>query len=217
MNFDFRQFMLSAEVSGGDKSQSLLYHTQRMFGQLQSSHRRFIDPEAFVASIKTYDDDLINIHNQMDVEEFFNLLNDRWEGQLRSQETMQRFRSFYGGQLVTQTKSKECEHISEVMEPFSAIQCDIKGKKDLLESLDAYVDGEHMEGGKTRISPTPGIPSVVIKQLTNSSRQQVQLQFLRPTRRCCQTVCLATLLVLGRYCTTADRDIAHASKKFPTL
>ncbi|KAI3401247.1 hypothetical protein diail_11953 [Diaporthe ilicicola] len=146
MNIDFRKFMLSAEVGGGEKTQSLLYHTQRMFGQLQSSHRRFIDPEAFVASIKTYDDDLINIHNQMDVEEFFNLLNDRWEGQLHSEGAIQQFRSFYGGQLVTQTKSKECEHISEVMEPFSAIQCDIKGKKDLLESLDAYVDGEHMEG-----------------------------------------------------------------------
>ncbi|POS74497.1 ubiquitin carboxyl-terminal hydrolase [Diaporthe helianthi] len=146
MNFDFRKFMLNTEVSGGDVNQSLLYHTQRMFGQLQSSHRRFIDPESFVASIKTYDDDLININNQMDVEEFFNLLNDRWEGQLRSEEATRRFRSFYGGQLVTQTKSKECEHLSEVLEPFSAIQCDIKGKKDLLESLNAYVDGEHMEG-----------------------------------------------------------------------
>lgn len=146
MNFDFRQFMLNTEVSGGDSSQSLLYHTQRMFGQLQSSHRRFIDPEAFFTSIRTYDDELINMHNQMDVEEFFNLLNDRWEGQLRSEEATRRFRSFYGGQLVTQTKSKQCEHVSEVMEPFSAIQCDIKGKKDLLESLYAYVDGEHMEG-----------------------------------------------------------------------
>lgn len=204
MNFDFRQFMLSAEVSGGDQAQSLLYHTQRMFGQLQSSHRRFIDPEAFVASIKTYDDDLINIHNQMDVEEFFNLLNDRWEGQLRSQEAMQRFRSFYGGQLVTQTKSKECEHISEVMEPFSAIQCDIKGKKDLLESLDAYVDGEHMEGGKTRISPAWAL-SVGINKLTNSARQQVQLHHLRQTCRCCQAVCLAPFLVLYVHCTHADR------------
>ncbi|ROW14317.1 hypothetical protein VPNG_03964 [Cytospora leucostoma] len=146
MNIDFRQFMLNVAESGADKLQSLLHHTRTMFGQLQSSHRRFIDPEAFVASIKTYDDEGINIHNQMDVEEFFNLLADRLEGQLRSQEAVQSFRSFYGGQLVTQTKSKECEHLSEVMEPFSAIQCDIKGKKDLFESLDAYVDGEHMEG-----------------------------------------------------------------------
>lgn len=146
MNVDFRQFMLSVEVDRRDQSRMLLRETQSMFAHLQSSYRRFVDPERFVASIKTYDDDMINIHNQMDVEEFFNLLNDRWEGQLRTQEAVRRFRSFYNGQLVTQTKSKECDHISEVMEPFSAIQCDIKGKKNLLESLEAYVEGEHMEG-----------------------------------------------------------------------
>lgn len=146
MNVDFRQFMLTVEVDRRDQSRALLKETQSMFAQLQSSHRRFVDPDRFVASIKTYDDDMINIHNQMDVEEFFNLLNDRWEGQLRSQEAVRRLRSFYGGQLVTQTKSKECDHVSEVMEPFSAIQCDIKGKKNLFESLEAYVEGEHMEG-----------------------------------------------------------------------
>lgn len=146
MNPEFRQFMLAVPVDKRDYSQILLWETQSLFGQLQSSHQRFVDPESFVASIKTYDDDMINIHHQMDVEEFFNLLNDRWEGQLRSSDAVRRFRSFYGGQLVTQTKSKECDHISEVMEPFSAIQCDIKGKKNLLESLSAYVDGEHMEG-----------------------------------------------------------------------
>lgn len=156
MNVDFRHFILNVEISGPDTLQSLLYHTRSLFGQLQSSHCRFIDPEPFVASIKTYDDELINIHNQMDVEEFFNLLNDRWEGQLRSPDAMQKFRSFYGGQLVTQTKSKECEHLSEVMEPFSAIQCDIKGKKDLFESLEAYVDGEHMEGGMMNLLSIEG-------------------------------------------------------------
>lgn len=146
MNIDFRQFMLSADVDSRDRSRTLLSQTQWLFGQLQSSNQRSVDPEDFVSSIKTYDDDIINIHHQMDVEEFFNLLNDRWEAQLRSPEAVRRFRSFYGGQLVTQTKSKECDHISEVMEPFSAIQCDIKGKRSLLESLNAYVEGEHMEG-----------------------------------------------------------------------
>lgn len=146
MNMNFRQFMLSISVDSKDRSRALLSETQQMFAQLQSGQHRFVDPEMFVASIKTYDDDLINVNHQMDVEEFFNLLNDRWEGQLRTPETVRRFRAFYGGQLVTQTKSKECDHISEVMEPFSAIQCDIKGKKNLLESLEAYVNGEHMEG-----------------------------------------------------------------------
>lgn len=146
MNIDFRQFMLNADVDHRDRSRALLSQTQSLFGYLQSSNQRSVDPEEFVSSIKTYDDDMINVHHQMDVEEFFNLLNDRWEAQLRSSEAVRRFRSFYGGQLVTQTKSKECDHISEVMEPFSAIQCDIKGKRSLLESLNAYVEGEHMEG-----------------------------------------------------------------------
>lgn len=146
MNVDFRRFMLTVELDRRDQSRALLRETQSMFAQLQSSQRRFVDPDRFVASIKTYDDDMINIHNQMDVEEFFNLLNDRWEAQLHSQEAVRQFRSFYGGQLVTQTKSKECDHVSEVLEPFTAIQCDIKGKKNLLESLQAYVEGEHMEG-----------------------------------------------------------------------
>ncbi|EMR70596.1 putative ubiquitin carboxyl-terminal hydrolase protein [Eutypa lata UCREL1] len=82
----------------------------------------------------------------MDVDEFYNLLFDRWEAQMPSEGAKKTLRSYYGGHLVQQVKSKECEHISERMEPFSAIQCDIKGKTTLEESLQAYVDGEIMEG-----------------------------------------------------------------------
>lgn len=105
------------------------------------------EPASFVNAIKTYDDTVIDIHNQMDVDEFYNLLFDRWEGQMRNADERAALRSFYGGQLVQQIKSKECEHISERLDSFSAIQCDIKGKTTLEESLQAYVDGEIMEGG----------------------------------------------------------------------
>ena len=84
----------------------------------------------------------------MDVDEFYNLLFDRWEGQLPNGIPRKKLRSFYGGQLVQQVKSKECDHISERLEPFSAIQCDIKGKATLQDSLQAYVDGEIMDGGR---------------------------------------------------------------------
>lgn len=146
MNTSFRRFMLNAEVRDPQYSQTLLFYTQNLFGFLQGSIRRFVDPTNCVSSIKTYDDTAIDIHNQMDVDEFYNLLFDRWEGQLLSAEAKRQFRSFYGGQLVQQVKSKECEHISERLEPFSAIQCDIKGKNTLQDSLQAYVDGEIMEG-----------------------------------------------------------------------
>ncbi|KAF4990869.1 hypothetical protein FDECE_14224 [Fusarium decemcellulare] len=146
MNTGFRRFMLNSRVRDPANSQQLLFYTQKLFGHMQESYRRFVDPSNVVSSIKTYDDTLIDIHNQMDVDEFYNLLFDRWEGQLLGHDEKRELKSFYGGQLVQQVKSKECEHISERLEPFSAIQCDIKGKNTLEDSLQAYVDGEIMEG-----------------------------------------------------------------------
>lgn len=149
MNIKFRDFIMSAQIEDPPESQELLYCTRKVFGYMQESYRRFVDPVDFVTSIKTYDDTLIDIHNQMDVDEFYNLLFDRWESQLTDQRDKKQLRAFYGGQLVQQVKSKECSHISERLEPFSAIQCDIKGKGTLQDSLQAYVDGEVLEGGKS--------------------------------------------------------------------
>ncbi|AEO57729.1 hypothetical protein MYCTH_2304264 [Thermothelomyces thermophilus ATCC 42464] len=146
MNVDFREFMLGATVQDREYSQNLLFQTQKLFAFLQDSVRPFINPEECVGSIKTYEDTQIDVVIQMDVDEFYNLLFDRWEGQFLTSDEKNRFRSFYGGQLVQQVRSQECEHVSERLEPFSAIQCDIKGKSSLQESLQAYVDGEIMEG-----------------------------------------------------------------------
>lgn len=147
MNIQFRSFILSIEVEDQGDSQQLLFRTQKLFGYMQESCQRYVDPCGLVTFIRTYDDTPIDIHSQMDVDEFYNLLFDRWEGQLLGNDEKKKLRSFFGGQLVQQVKSKECEHISERIEPFSAIQCDIKGKSTLQESLQAYVDGEVMEGG----------------------------------------------------------------------
>ncbi|OTB08655.1 hypothetical protein M426DRAFT_159173 [Hypoxylon sp. CI-4A] len=145
MNIGFRRFMLEGRFRNA-LTHPLLYETQVLFAFLQDSRRRFVEPQACVGQIMTYDEVPIDIHNQMDVDEFYSLLFDRWEAQLSSESDKKRLRSIYGGELVQQVKSKECEHISERIEPFSAIQCDIKGKAGLEESLQAYVDGEIMEG-----------------------------------------------------------------------
>ncbi|KAL2259798.1 hypothetical protein VTK26DRAFT_6391 [Humicola hyalothermophila] len=146
MNVDFRRFMLAATVRDRDYAQGLLFATQKVFAYMQNSLRRFISPDDCVGSIRTYEDTQIDVGIQMDVDEFYNLLCDRWEGQFLTSDEKNRFRSLYGGQLVQQVRSQECEHVSERLEPFSAIQCDIKGMSSLQESLQAYVDGEIMEG-----------------------------------------------------------------------
>ncbi|KHJ35678.1 putative ubiquitin hydrolase [Erysiphe necator] len=146
MNISFRSFMLSALVFDGGASQKLLSETQSLFSHMQHSYKRFVDPEKLASSIQTYEETQIDVTVQMDVDEFYNLLFDRWESQMLAPDAKNKFRSFYGGQLVQQVKSRECPHVSEMLEPFSAIQCDIKGKSCLEESLQAYVDGEVMEG-----------------------------------------------------------------------
>lgn len=147
MNVEFRDFILKLRLVESGTSQRLLDQTQKVFALMQNSWLKSIDPIEFVESIRTYDNEAIDVTIQMDVDEFYNLLFDRWEAQIVDPEEKKKFRSFYGGQLVQQIKSKECPHISERLEPFSAIQCDIKGMASLEDSLQAYVEGEIMQGG----------------------------------------------------------------------
>ena len=148
MNVKFRGFMLNTNVADGSSSQRLLHETQQLFAFMQESMMESADPTGVAGSLITYDNTAIDVSIQMDVDEFYNLLFDRWESQILSSADKKTFRAFYGGQIVQQIKSKECSHISERLEPFSAIQCDIQGKLTLLDSLNAYVGGEVMEGGR---------------------------------------------------------------------
>lgn len=160
MNIEFRDFILNLHIVD-PVSQKLLFETQKLFIWMQETWRKSIEPQDFVDSIRTYDNEQIDVTVQMDVDEFYNLLFDRWEAQVLDSEKKS-FRSFYGGQLVQQIKSMECTHISEREEPFSAIQCEIKGKATLEESLRAYVAGEMMQGSKLILISTTGKSSLTI-------------------------------------------------------
>ena len=147
MNTTFRDFILQAPIANDRDSQKLLAATQELFSHMESSEVKYVDTEHFAFSIVPYDAPSIDISVQMDVDEFYNLLFDRWESQLPTQEAKDRFRSIYGGQMITQIKSMDCEHISERQEPFFAIPLEVKGKIDLADSLRSYVQGDAMEGG----------------------------------------------------------------------
>ena len=152
MNLEFREFLFHTNIVE-EASQRLVTELSKVFAYMQNHVAKFVDPSSAVESIRTYDNEQIDVSIQMDVDEFFNLLFDRLEAQILAPEARKTFRSLYGGQLVQQIKSKECEHISERLEPFSAIQCEIKGKFGLEDSLKAYVEGEVMQGGKVQTSP----------------------------------------------------------------
>ncbi len=168
MNVKFREFMLRATVTESMSSQRLLHETQNVFGYMQESMLKAVDTQGIAESLVTYETTLIDVHIQMDVDEFYNLLFDRWESQMLTRNDKKAFRSFYGGQIVQQIKSKECPHISERLEPFSAIQCDILGKPSLVDSLNAYVEGEVMEGGTFNLAHSSIVILLTIPQITNT-------------------------------------------------
>ncbi|KAA8893263.1 hypothetical protein FN846DRAFT_788192 [Sphaerosporella brunnea] len=146
MNRSFLGFVLRLPVAHNDQMRRSSYCLKALFARMQYSFSKALEPRDLVESLRDFAGEPIDPHVQMDVDEFFNLLFDRLESEMPSTEHKSTFRSYYGGHLVQQVKSNECPHISERTEPFSAIQCDIKGKHTLQESLKAYVEGEIMEG-----------------------------------------------------------------------
>lgn len=148
MNLRFREFIFAMDPARtGSSGQPLVRELSKLFASMQNRWDKYVDTTDVVACVETYENEQIDVSIQMDVDEFFNLLFDRLEGQIFNPEDRNTFRSLYGGQLVQQIKSRECDHISERLEPFSAIQCEIKGKLTLEDSLRAYVEGEVMQGG----------------------------------------------------------------------
>ncbi|KAF2100491.1 hypothetical protein NA57DRAFT_54575 [Rhizodiscina lignyota] len=146
MNVAFRKFILSVPVQEDSQTQPLVWNMQVLFTKMQNGYGKYVDATKLTQSIRTFEGEAIDITQQMDVEEFENLLIDQLEGQILDPVSKQVFRDFYGGQMINQIKSKECEHVSERLEPYFAVQCDVKGKSNLWESLQAFVEGDVMEG-----------------------------------------------------------------------
>ncbi|KAK7181105.1 ubiquitin carboxyl-terminal hydrolase, partial [Paraphaeosphaeria sporulosa] len=146
MNVNFRKFILKLNVTDPDGQQFLLHQTQKLFAEMQNSYRKSADPREFAVCVKAPEGTPIDINIQMDADEFYNLLFDQWEGQMLASGIKEQFRSFYGGHTINQIKSKECEHVSERVESFFVVQCDVQGKQNLYESLQSFVEGDVMEG-----------------------------------------------------------------------
>jgi ubiquitin carboxyl-terminal hydrolase 34 len=148
MNPGFRAFLLRCRTSTSASTARLLFETQNLFAHMQNSYAKAADASEFTCNIKTLTEDPIDVREQMDVDEFMNTLFMRWEEQMLSNESKEEFRSFYSGKTIQQIKSKECDHVSERDDTCLAIQCDVQGKATLEESLQAYIEGDVMQGGE---------------------------------------------------------------------
>jgi len=85
---------------------------------------------------------------QMDVNEFFNVLFEKLEQSLKGSPHANLLDHVFGGTLSNQLLGREssCSHQRSRDENFYILSLDVKGKKNVGESLKSFVEGEMLEG-----------------------------------------------------------------------
>ena len=62
-----------------EKEENMLYQLQVLFAGLLKSEKQYVNPKGFCHAFKDYEGQPVNVVEQMDVDEFLNLLMDRLE------------------------------------------------------------------------------------------------------------------------------------------
>lgn len=83
---------------------------------------------------------------QKDVDEFFNMAMDRVENLVKGKKEDKVIKNLFQGVLANEFICKGCPHYSEREEPFMTISLQVKNKHSIKESLEAFVEGEMLEG-----------------------------------------------------------------------
>eukprot|EP01135_Chromosphaera_perkinsii_P005371 Nk52_evm52s343 gene=Nk52_evmTU52s343 len=142
----FRNRIFNVQDNSQEPSESILYQMQQLFAHLSESEYRSYNTRPFCYSYKDYDGEAMNVGLQMDVDEFLSVLFDRLEGFFKNTPEEKLVNNVFGGKLLQQIISKDCEHISEREENFFVVQCEVQNKKSIEESLGLFVEGEMLEG-----------------------------------------------------------------------
>ncbi len=150
----FRDGILGLQITevnqiGNDNKEdgkAMFVELQKLFGNLLLSSQRDYNTFDLVQSIRGYDGRPIRPGEQQDVDEFFNLFTDRLESSLKGSSQQRLLQNVFGGQLSHLVTCKECGFSSERVEDCLSISLDVKGKKDISESLNAYIQGDLLDG-----------------------------------------------------------------------
>lgn len=113
---------------------------------LDLTDRKYYNPLEFCLAFKDVEGNHINIHEQMDVDEFYNMLMDRVENCVKGNGQPNFIQACFGGSMKNRIISSECAHMSESEEPFLALNMQVRNKKSLFESLETLTKEETLEG-----------------------------------------------------------------------
>ena len=139
-NIKFRESILNTECKIEEKN--VLYQLKYLFNSLKFINSKYFIPVDFA---KNFDNEELNVREQMDVDEFFNLFIDKLENHLKNTNNANLIKHFFQGKNYDNLIFQKCNHKRKNEVSFYSIQLQIKNKKNLFESLDAYIESELME------------------------------------------------------------------------
>ncbi|CAD8073216.1 unnamed protein product [Paramecium primaurelia] len=143
----FREKLLQIEdKSTCAQEENLIHQLKCLFLALKHSQKQYHNPKKFCHAFKDFDGNPTNIFEQMDVDEFCNLLMDRIELNIKSTTDEDLVKRNFGGVISNEIIGKTCPHYSEREEPFFAISLPVANKKNLEECLQTLVQGDLLEG-----------------------------------------------------------------------
>ena len=202
-----RSNMLKVHVEDRD---SFMYQLKLLFAHLQESEKQFYDPWDLCQVYTDYDGQPVNISQQMDVDEFLNVLFEKVEQGLKNTPQKDLLRDCFGGKIVHQIICKEPVTVgereytvqdpykSEREESFYTLQLEVKHKRSILESLRLYVDGEALEGDNKYLceeadKKVDAVKRICIKELPQTlilhlKRFEFDLDFMKKVKvnDCCE-------------------------------
>ncbi|TYZ63214.1 hypothetical protein PybrP1_003211 [[Pythium] brassicae (nom. inval.)] len=135
----------SSASSSGDASTSVLYELQSLFAHLEGSAKPYYNPKPFTAALKTWDGESIDVNLQQDASEFltsfFQQIESEMNGVRSGHGDENLLTTFFGGVFSNELVADGGRY-SERAEPFHFISVPVRDRKNLKESLDAWVEGE---------------------------------------------------------------------------
>jgi len=142
------QLSTDAIEDESERSDNLMFQMQSIFANLMDSQSYSYDAEAFCAAYKDFDGCSMQKTVQMDVNEFFNVLFDKLEFSMKGSPHASLLDEIFGGRLSNQLLgvAPDCPHRRERPENFYILSLDVKGKRNVTESLKSFVAGEKLEG-----------------------------------------------------------------------
>ncbi|XP_076312719.1 ubiquitinyl hydrolase 1 puf isoform X2 [Tachypleus tridentatus] len=138
-----RASILSARVGNNSKHGNTLKELQRMFAYLMESERKAYNPRGF-CKVYTMDHQPLNTGEQKDMAEFFTDLISKLEEM--TPQLKELVRNLFCGELSNNVVSLDCPHISQTMEEFYTLRCQVADMRNLYESLDELTVKDTLEG-----------------------------------------------------------------------